>query len=52
MKKKPTIAELEKILNTEEDRPVYITPAGKVRIGKKVKSDFVLTANQNLGGEY
>lgn len=57
MTRKPTIHELEKILDSEEDTPVEILPNGEVRaIGG---SDNVergnrkpITMRENLGGEY
>lgn len=55
-KPKPTIAELETILNKEEDSGLIINPDGSIRSGKrsigrprKVK---VLTMKEVLGGEY
>jgi hypothetical protein len=55
MDKKPTIQELERLLNSEEDTPVQILPNGEIRAegqtgdlgGKKP-----LTMKENLGGEY
>ena len=57
MKKKPTIHELEAILNQEEDTPIEILPNGEVReLGgsDKIDSDFrkPITMRENLGGEY
>ena len=51
--RKMTIAELEKLLNSEDDRPVVILPNGKVRLAKgRQKPAVVMTSKQNLGGEY
>jgi hypothetical protein len=53
--KRPTIAELEAILNSEEDAPFEILPNGEVRavsqeeIAKRPKP---ITMRENLGGEY
>ena len=54
MKRKPTIAELEKILNHEEDTPIEILPNGTIRRVKKRgrKPPTILTLKENLGGEY
>ena len=57
MPQKPTIHELEAILDEEEDSPVEILPNGEVRaVGG---SDAVergyrkpITMRENLGGEY
>lgn len=57
MDRKPTIQELEKLLNSEEDTPVQILPngeivganqAGTANLGGKKP----LTMKENLGGEY
>ena len=52
--KKPTIAELEKILNSEEDCAIEILPNGEIRSVKKrgKKEIKPLTMKENLGGEY
>lgn len=52
MKKKPTIAELEAILNGPE-QDIQILPNGEIRKrrGRK-KKEKPLTYQQNLGGEY
>ncbi len=52
--KKPTIAELEKILNSEDEIPLEILPNGEVRaVKKRRKKDLkVITMKENLGGEY
>ena len=57
MSQKPTIHELEAILDEEEDSPVEILPNGEIRaVGG---SDAVergyrkpITMRENLGGEY
>ena len=57
MSQKPTIHELEAILDEEEDSPVQILPNGEIRaVGG---SDAVergyrkpITMRENLGGEY
>ena len=57
MAKKPTIHELEAILDEEEDSPVEILPNGEVRAADK--SDPAergykkpITMREDLGGEY
>ena len=57
MDKKPTIQELERLLNTEEDTPIQILPNGEIRaVGQASTSDLggkkPLTMRENLGGEY
>ena len=57
MDKKPTIQELERLLNTEEDTPIQILPNGEIRaVGQASSSDLggkkPLTMRENLGGEY
>lgn len=50
---KPTIDELEKILNSEEDTNIVIMPNGQIKKLKgKKKPQKVLTMKENLGGEY
>ncbi len=52
--KKPTIAELEKMLNSDEDVPIEILPNGEIRTVKKrkKKTPKILTMREDLGGEY
>jgi hypothetical protein len=57
MDKKPTIQELERLLNSEEDTPVQILPNGEIRgAGQTSAADLggkkPLTMKENLGGEY
>jgi len=53
MKRKPTIAELEKILNQDEEVPLEILPNGEIRAVKKSKKNpKILTMREDLGGEY
>lgn len=55
IKNKPTIKELEALLNSEEDDPIEILPNGEIRAIKKSKNKkklTVLTMGQVLGGEY
>jgi len=57
MNKKPTIQELERLLNSEEDTPVQILPNGEIRgAGQTSTADLggkkPLTMKENLGGEY
>ena len=57
MGQKPTIQELERILDQEEDVPIEILPNGEIR-AKGQTSAFELggkkplTMRENLGGEY
>jgi hypothetical protein len=57
MDKKPTIQELERLLNSEEDTPIQILPNGEIRAQGAVTSAELggkkpLTLKENLGGEY
>ena len=57
MSRKPTIHELEAILEEEEDTPIEILPNGEVRAlgGSDVLergSRKPITMRENLGGEY
>jgi hypothetical protein len=57
MNKKPTIQELEAILNSEETTPIQILPNGEIRpVGQatiaELGSKKPLTMRENLGGEY
>ena len=57
MTKKPTIQELENILNSEETTPVKILPNGEIQpISQTNLADLgskkPLTMRENLGGEY
>jgi hypothetical protein len=57
MEGKPTIQELEKLLNSEEDTPIQILPNGEIRaVGQTSAADLgtkkPLTMKENLGGEY
>jgi hypothetical protein len=52
---KPTLDELEKILNSEndwEDNTIEILPNGEIRKNGKGQTPRVLTMRENLGGEY
>lgn len=54
-KRMPTIAELEKLLNSEEETPIQIMPNGEIRAVKKrcKKGELKpITMKENLGGEY
>ena len=57
MARKPTIRELEQLLDSEEDTPIEILPNGEIR--ERGGSDEAerrfkkpLTLRENLGGEY
>lgn len=57
MAKKPTIHELEAILDEEEDSPIEILPNGEVRpLGGsgRAETNFrkPITMSEDLGGEY
>ena len=57
MSQKPTIHELEAILDEEEDSPVEILPNGEVRAvggSDAAERDYrkPITMRENLGGEY
>ena len=54
---KPTIKELEAILDREEDVPVEILPNGEIREKGKTSSTELggkkpITMREDLGGEY
>ena len=57
MARKPTIKELEQLLESEEDTPIEILPNGEIRA--QGESDLAerdykkpLTMREDLGGEY
>jgi hypothetical protein len=55
--RKPTIRELEEILEKEEDTPIEILPNGEIRaIGGSASADLggrkPVTMREDLGGEY
>lgn len=57
MEKKPTIQDLEALLNSEEDTPIQILPNGEIRrVGEVHPSELAgkkpLTMREDLGGEY
>ena len=57
MARKPTIYELEEILDKEEDSPIEILPNGEVRaVGGSDSAERgyrkPITMRENLGGEY
>ena len=57
MSQKPTIHELEAILDEEEDSPVEILPNGEVRAVGRTDAEErgyrkPITMRENLGGEY
>ena len=57
MSTKPTIAELEAILDKEEEVPIEILPNGEIRAKGQASTDELggktpLTMRENLGGEY
>ena len=57
MARKPTIEELERLLESEEDNPIEILPNGEIRAvggSDPAERDFKkpLTMREDLGGEY
>ena len=57
MGQKPTIAELEAILDQEEEIPIEILPNGEIRArgqtnGSEIDWKKPLTMREDLGGEY
>jgi hypothetical protein len=57
MQGKPTIKELEEILEKEEDTPIEILPNGEIRpVGGSASTDLggrkPVTMREDLGGEY
>ena len=57
MSRRPTIQELEQILESEEETPIEILPNGEIRaIGTSDREDTgtkkPLTLREDLGGEY
>lgn len=52
MKVKPTVSDLEKLLNSEQDKPIRILPNGSIKVGRKSRREKVITIRENLGGEY
>ncbi|MDE2833725.1 MAG: hypothetical protein OXM02_04310 [Bacteroidota bacterium] len=57
MAKKPTIKELEELLDSEEEEPIEILPNGEIRVrggSDREETNYKkpLTLRENLGGEY
>lgn len=54
MKKKPSIAELQRILDDPEEHPIEILPDGSIKVDrrKKGKGIGILTRHQNLVSSY
>jgi hypothetical protein len=57
MAQKPTIEELEAILDQEEEIPIEILPNGEIRARNQTSSSELggkkpLTMREDLGGEY
>ena len=50
--KRPTIAELKAMLNSEETHDIKILPNGEIRAVKRNKKRKPLTLRENIGGEY
>ena len=50
---KPTIEQLEKMLDSDEEPPIQILPDGTVVIrAREAREQKPLTFRENLGGEY
>lgn len=49
MHKKPTLDQLEKLLD-QEDKPIRVLPDGSLKVGRKNKK--ILTMKKNLKGSY
>ena len=55
IKSRPTVAELEALLQHEEEVPIEILPNGEIRAlgeSERIETPKVLTTRENLGGEY
>ena len=57
MSRKPTIHELERLLEDEEDVPIQILPNGEIRaVGSTSSAELQgrkpITMREDLGGEY
>jgi hypothetical protein len=57
MSPSPSIDDLERLLNSEEDTPIQILPNGEIReVGRASTAEMgvkkPLTMKENLGGEY
>ena len=57
MAAKPTIQELQALLNSEQDTPIQILPNGEIRaVGQSNPADLAgkkpITMKEDLGGEY
>jgi hypothetical protein len=57
MAQKPSIDDLARLLNSEEDAPIQILPNGEIReLDQATAADMgskkPLTMKENLGGEY
>ena len=53
MSKKPTIQELERILNDPEEHPIEVMPDGSLKVDRRKKGKgFIKTYRGNLDGSY
>lgn len=56
MRRKPTIDELEELLEREEDVPIEILPNGEIRAegegSAELQGKKPITMREDLGGEY
>ena len=56
MRRKPTIDELEELLEKEEDVPIEILPNGEIRAlgegSEELQGKKPITMREDLGGEY
>lgn len=52
-RRKPTIEELEKLLNDPEERPIVIQPDGSIKVDRRRKGKgFIKTQKINLADSY
>ena len=52
-KKKPTVEELEKILNDSEEYPIEVMTDGSIKVDRRRKGrGFIKTHKVNLGDSY
>ncbi len=51
--KKPTVEELERLLNEPEDHPIEIMPNGEIKVDRRKKGKgFILTVKRDPDGSY
>ena len=53
MSKKPTVEELEKLLNDPEEHPIEILPDGSIKVDRRRKGKgFIKTIKRDVAGYY